>query len=223
VEDPYQCAASNRVWRNGTNARSSALGFLACPTSRQMMRVIPMLLIRRAGLGELPKLAQIERSAASLFREAGLAWIADGDTMPPDLLDTMCRAGTVWVAVDDTGEPVGFLAAHTLDEQFHVAEVSVARPAQRRGVGAALIAAAADHARTQNFRGLTLTTYRDLPWNGPYYSVLGFVEVNALDAGPGHRRKLRTEAEAGHDTSRRCVMAKALGKVDGATGIAVPE
>jgi len=73
-----------------------------------------------------------------------------------------------------------------------------------------LIAAAADHARTQRFRGLTLTTFRDLHWNGPYYSALGFVEVNALEAGPGHLRKMRTEAEAGHDVSRRCVMVKAL-------------
>jgi GNAT superfamily N-acetyltransferase len=219
VEVPYQCAASNLGYRNDTHARSSALGFPAWPTNRQKVRVILMLPIRRACLGDLPKLAQIERSAAFLFREAGLAWIADGDTFAPDLLDTMCREGTVWVAVDDTDEPVGFLAAHMLDEQFHIAEVSVARPAQRRGVGAALIAAAADHARTQNFRGLTLTTYRDLPWNGPYYSALGFVEVDASAAGPGHLRKLRAEAEAGHDISRRCVMAKALGR---ATGISDP-
>jgi GNAT superfamily N-acetyltransferase len=172
--------------------------------------VILMLPIRRACLGELPKLALVERSAASLFREAGLAWIADGDTMESELLDTMCREGTVWVAVDDTDEPVAFLAAHTLDEQFHIAEVSVARSHQRQGIGAALIAAAADHARTQRFRGLTLTTFRDLHWNGPYYSALGFVEVDASEAGPGHLRKMRTEAEAGHDVSRRCVMVKAL-------------
>src|SRR5271154_1496506 len=131
------------------------------------------LLIRRACLQELPKLAHVERSAASLFREVGLAWIADGDTLEPDLLETMCRADTVWVAVDDTDKPVAFLAAHMLDERFHIAEVSVARSHQRRGIGAALIAVAADHARTQGFRGVTLTTYRDLPWNGPFYSALG--------------------------------------------------
>jgi GNAT superfamily N-acetyltransferase len=172
--------------------------------------VILMSPVRRARLEELPKLALVERSAGSLFREVGLAWIADGDTMEPDLLDTLCREGTVWVAVDDTGEPVAFLAAHMLDEQFHIAEVSVARSHQRRGIGAALIAAAADHARTQGFRGLTLTTYRDLLWNGPFYSALGFVEVAASEAGPGHLRKIRAEAEAGHDFSRRCVMTKAL-------------
>lgn len=169
-----------------------------------------MARIRRACLEELARLALVERSAASLFHEVGLSWIADGDTMEPALLYSMCREGTVWVAVDDVNEPVAFLAAHTLDGQFHIAEVSVARTHQRRGVGAALIAVATDHARTQSFRSLTLTTYRDLRWNGPFYSMLGFVEVDASVAGPGHLQKLRTEAEAGHDLSRRCIMMKAL-------------
>jgi GNAT superfamily N-acetyltransferase len=169
-----------------------------------------MVLVRRACLQELAKLALVERSAASLFREVGLSWIADGDTMEPALLYSMCRDGTVWVAVDDLNEPVAFLAAHTLDEQFHIAEVSAARTHQRRGIGAALIAAATVHARTQSFRNVTLTTYRDVRWNGPFYSTLGFVEVDASELGPGHVQKLRTEAEAGHDLSRRCIMMKAL-------------
>jgi GNAT superfamily N-acetyltransferase len=156
-----------------------------------------MALIRRARLEDLPKLARVERSAASLFREVGLAWIADGDTMEPALLDTMCRDGTVWVAVDDGDGPVAFLAAHTLDEQFHIAEVSVTRSHQRRGIGAALISAAEDYARTESFRGLTLATYRDLRWNGPFYSALGFVEVDASEAGPGHLQKLRTAGRSG--------------------------
>jgi GNAT superfamily N-acetyltransferase len=172
--------------------------------------MIPMVPVRRARTEELPKLAAVERSAASLFHDAGLAWIADGGTLEPDLLDTMCREGTVWVAVDDTDEPVAFLAAHTLDDQFHIAEVSVARAHQRRGIGAALIAAATDHARTHGFPGLTLTTYRDLHWNGPYYSALGFVEVDGSESWPGHVQKLRSEADGGHEGSRRCVMAKVL-------------
>jgi len=57
---------------------------------------------------------------------------------------------------------------------------------------------------------VTLTTYRDLPWNGPYYSRLGFREIDLKEAGPGHLGRLRAEAEAGHDPSRRCIMALPL-------------
>jgi hypothetical protein len=55
-----------------------------------------------------------------------------------------------------------------------------------------------------------LTTYRDLAWNGPFYARLGFVEVDPQQVGPGHAQKVQQEAGAGHDPSRRCVMALRL-------------
>jgi len=165
--------------------------------------------VRVACSDDLPKLAAIERSAASVFRDAGLAWIAEGDTMEAALLAALCRDRTLWVAVDGD-EPVGFLAGHNLDDGFYIAEVSVARSHQKRGIGAALIAAAVDHARTKGYPAVTLTTYRDLPGNAPFYARLGFEEIGPAEAGPAHARKLRDEAEAGHDPSRRCIMAARL-------------
>jgi GNAT superfamily N-acetyltransferase len=167
--------------------------------------------VRLARSEELMELAAIERSAASVFRDVGLAWLADGETMDLALLTALCRDGTLWVVADEVDEPVGFLAAHELDGRLHIAEVSIARFHQRQGHGARLIAAAVDHARAAGFGAVTLTTYRDLPWNGPYYARLGFKEVDPRAAGPGHLKKLQAEAEAGHDPARRCVMALFLG------------
>ncbi len=167
--------------------------------------------IRLASSEDLSKLAAVESSAASVFRDVGLAWLADGETMDPALLAALCRDGTLWVAPDEVDEPVGFLAAHELDGRFYIAEVSIAWSHQRQGHGTRLIAAAVDHARAAGFGEVTLTTYRDLPWNGPYYARLGFKEVDPREAGPGHLRKLQAEAEAGHDLDRRCVMALPLG------------
>jgi GNAT superfamily N-acetyltransferase len=130
--------------------------------------------------------------------------------MDPAFLDTLCRAGTLWVAVSASDEPIGFLAAYELDGAFHIAELSVASSQQRRGIGAELIAFALIEAQAGGFRSATLTTYRDLAWNAPFYARLGFTEIGALEAGPGHADKLRLEAEAGHDPSRRCIMAKGL-------------
>jgi GNAT superfamily N-acetyltransferase len=170
-----------------------------------------MASVRLARSEDLTELAAIERSAASVFRDVGLAWLADGETMDSAQLAALCRDGTLWVAADEMDEPVGFLAAHELDGRFYIAEVSITRSYQRQGLGARLIAAAVDHARAAGFGAVTLTTYRDLPWNGPYYARFGFAEVDPGEVGPGHLQKLQAEAEAGHEPARRCLMVLPLG------------
>jgi GNAT superfamily N-acetyltransferase len=166
--------------------------------------------VRPACPADLNKLAAVERSAASVFRDAGLDWLADGDTMDPAVLAKACSDGTLWVAVDDGDEPVGFLAAHRLGDGLYIAEVSVHRSHQRRGLGAKLIAAAADYARSARLPEVALTTYRDLSWNAPFYARLGFQEIDPEIAHPALVRKLQAEAEAGHNPSRRCIMAMSI-------------
>jgi GNAT superfamily N-acetyltransferase len=166
--------------------------------------------IRIARTDDLEKLAAVERSAASIFRTVGLAWLADGDTMDASVLMELCRRGTLWVAADERDEPVGFLAAHEVDGCLYIAEVSVAQSHQRKGLGARLIETAVAHAKYAAFDAVTLTTYRDLPWNGPFYARLGFVEIDPAETSQEHREKLQAEAEAGHDPARRCLMALSL-------------
>ncbi|WP_414470882.1 GNAT family N-acetyltransferase [Microvirga sp. M2] len=171
--------------------------------------------IRRARESDLPKLGPVERSAASVFRNVGLDWLADGETMDLAALADLCRNATLWIAAERTArtqrdEPVGFLAAHEMDGCFYIAEVSVAPSHQRQGLGARLIGAAVAHAKRSGFSTVTLTTYRDLGWNGPFYARLGFAEIEPGETGAGHAAKLRAEAEAGHDPARRCLMALRL-------------
>lgn len=166
--------------------------------------------IRLARPDDLDKLGAVERSAASLFRNVGLAWLADGGTMDPGILAALCRDGTLWVAVDERDEPVGFLAAHELDAHFYIAELSVSGSHQRQGLGTRLVEAAIEHGKRAGFDAITLMTYRDLSWNGPFYARFGFVEIDADEAGPGHSEKLRQDAEFGHDPARRCIMALRL-------------
>ena len=40
--------------------------------------------------------------------------------------------------------------------------------------------AACGWARSEHFDSITLTTYRDVPWNGPFYESLGFVVLETL-------------------------------------------
>ena len=50
-----------------------------------------------------------------------------------------------------------------------------------RGIGRALLRAGCDWAAAAGYDELTLATYRDVPWNGPFYASEGFVEVGPVD------------------------------------------
>ena len=128
-----------------------------------------MPLIRAARPEDIPKLASIERSAASIFREANLSWVAEGETLPPASLAEFCRDGSLWVAVTDDDEPVGFLAAHELDEAFFIAEVSVAMSHQRQGIGRELIRRTQDACSPE-----TRLVLLSAPKSVDYYPRVGF-------------------------------------------------
>lgn len=158
----------------------------------------------------MPLLPAVEASAAELFVGAGLPLPAEGTTTPPEALDLCRAAGTLWVATDRDGAPVGFLAAGALDGFLHVHELSVARAHQRRRLGTALMATAIDFGRWAFVPAITLTTDRLLPWNKPFYAKLGFVELEASGLPPAHAAKRAREIARGGDPARRCVMAKVL-------------
>lgn len=44
----------------------------------------------------------------------------------------------------------------------------------RRGIGGALVGSVCDWARASGIASVTLTTYREIPWNEPFYRRLGF-------------------------------------------------
>ena len=67
--------------------------------------------IRAARPDDFADLAAVERSAAGLFRAAGLGWIADSPTLPVEMLERYRAAGTLWVGADADDRPAGFLAA----------------------------------------------------------------------------------------------------------------
>ena len=51
----------------------------------------------------------------------------------------------------------------------------------RRGIGRALLRAAVDWAATRGYDELSLATYRDVPWNAPFYASEGFVQRGPVD------------------------------------------
>lgn len=73
-------------------------------------------------------------------------------------------------------EILGFVQVLEVTGQAHLEQLSVRPSMGRRGVGGQLVEAAAAEAMARGYAMLTLRTYADVPWNGPFYLRHGFVE-----------------------------------------------
>lgn len=106
------------------------------------------------------------------------------------------------------GEPAAFLAASEVEGRLHIDELDVRHEMQGRGLGRRLLGHAAEWARERGLAALSLTTFRSIPWNAPFYARFGFREWPADEAPDAIRRILQAEAAKG--LSDRCAMLMAL-------------
>lgn len=149
-------------------------------------------------------LPAIERAAGQRFRALPeLAWLADGDVISVEQHRGYAEQGLSWLALA-ADRPVGFLLAEAHASSLFIVELSVDLDWQGKGIGRQLIARAAEHARKKGLASLTLTTFRDVPWNAPFYARLGFERVTALT--PELRQKREEEAAHGFAYETRCAM-----------------
>jgi GNAT superfamily N-acetyltransferase len=159
--------------------------------------------IRPARPDDLPALPAIERAAASLFRATPFAFIADFP-LASESIDLAQER--VWVAVAADDRPVGFAIAHPLDGCAYLHELDVHPNHARRGLGRRLVQAVAAWARQTNAAAVTLRTFRDIPWNGPFYASLGFRLLSNDELSPGLRAIRDAEAEGGLPAIHRVCM-----------------
>jgi GNAT superfamily N-acetyltransferase len=144
--------------------------------------------VRLADPEDLALLNEIEERAGSLFRVAGYDL--------PEFEPAADRPAIKRVLVIGR-PPIGYVELAEVDGEGYLAQVSVLPGHMRRGRGTALVNAACDWAREQGYRGITLATYTEVAWNGPFYRGLGFIDL--ADLGPGLTRIRQHEAEVGLD------------------------
>jgi GNAT superfamily N-acetyltransferase len=159
--------------------------------------------IRVARPDDLSSLPIIERAANALFRATPYAYLADDDLVSTEV---DLAQEHVWVVVDQADRPVGFAIVHLLSESVHLHELDVHPDHGRRGLGRWLIATVADWARARDATALTLTTFDDVPWNGPYYARLGFRRLDLATLIPDLQAVRQGEAEAGLPMAHRICM-----------------
>lgn len=131
--------------------------------------------IRLATAADLPNLPAIELSGAQAFRGHDVPDAVFHVASPVERWLPGQAAGTIWVA-DDGGKVVGFLAATRHGDRLHIDEFAVARPMQGRGLGRRMVSLVVDWARREGLASLSLTTFRSVAWNAPFYRSCGFDE-----------------------------------------------
>lgn len=161
--------------------------------------------IAPARVRDIGALAEIERAAARLLEGHAPRAVIDEVTDESELLEAQ-HAGLLWVALLGD-EPVGFALVSLLGHGSpHLEEIDVHPRHGRQGVGAALVRAVCDWASRAGHVEVTLTTFRSLPWNMPFYARLGFREVAADEVSPELRAVVEDETARGLDPARRVVM-----------------
>ncbi|MGQ3673074.1 GNAT family N-acetyltransferase [Xanthobacter sp. TB0136] len=179
-----------------------------------------MLTIRPARPEDAALLPPIENASDKLFRtQPDLAWIAESDdALPADAYLPFIRAQTCWLAQQDE-TVVGFLSAGILADTLpapdegpalHIWQLAVIPSAQGRGLGRALMQHAIAAARTLGLAGLSLTTFRHVQWNAPFYARLGFRILETGEMPAALTALLNREAAHGLPVEKRCAMVLPL-------------
>jgi GNAT superfamily N-acetyltransferase len=123
---------------------------------------------------ELALLPDLEAAADIVFDPLGI-----GPFPGPSTPEQFGAALVVLVAGDP---PVGLCRIDGIaPHRAHLEQLSVHPDHAGRGIGRALLRAGCAWAADKDYPELTLATYRDVPWNGPFYASEGFVERGSVD------------------------------------------
>jgi GNAT superfamily N-acetyltransferase len=158
---------------------------------------------------DVPALAAIEIAAAELFRGHVPDLLFSESTDERELRAAQ-QAALLWVVLA-ADAPVGFALLEAVTERWlHLEEMDVHPQHGRRGIGAALLDRVCECAAARGYSELTLTTFRDVPWNMPFYSRHGFAEISADTLRPELVAMVADEVARGLDPRRRVAMRRSL-------------
>jgi GNAT superfamily N-acetyltransferase len=166
--------------------------------------------IRTAHKSELEHLRAIELAAGIAFAEIGMTDVATAEPPPVETLAAYQRDGRAWVQAGDDDRAFAYLIVDLVDSAVHIEQVSVDPAFAGRGLGAELIEQVATWARSGGYAELTLTTFVEVAWNGPYYERIGFRYLRDDELTPGLQAIRAQEAAHGLDRWPRAAMVRSL-------------
>jgi NAD(P)H-dependent FMN reductase/GNAT superfamily N-acetyltransferase len=208
--------ASVTVALNGT--RLDADGITSDPHMAALLKSALQRLVRqsariggysivRARPEHLSEIPNIELAAARLLSGHAPESVLR-ETTRESVLQAAVRQGRLWIALAGNA-PVGFAHVEIIDAgTAHLEEIDVLPAHGRRGLGTRLVTEVCEWAASARYDSVTLTTFRDVPWNRPFYERLGFRVIPGAELSVGMRAIVEDETRRGLDPSRRVVMER---------------
>jgi GNAT superfamily N-acetyltransferase len=156
---------------------------------------------------EIPDLVRIDRAAGLLFASTGLIPQAElGAHVPEDVLGAALTAGHLHTVRDCKGRLAGFALTSVRRSALYLDQISVHPDHGRKGIGAALLARVIAEAKERGLKPVLLSTFRDPPWNAPFYKRRGFRILPRRRYETWMLQIEEAQAERGLDVSKRCFM-----------------
>lgn len=163
--------------------------------------------LRKAGQGDAVIFPGLEQSAGLSFKaDREIAWLAEADNLSVERYREIIAEGWSWIAEGGHAEPVAFVASTLEGDELHIWEFGVRIEYQHRGIGRSLLQRLIAEAAAARIPAITLTTFRDLPWNAPFYRSMGFELVISAQLTPRLAVLLANEIRLGLPAARRCAM-----------------
>ncbi|MFC7290208.1 GNAT family N-acetyltransferase [Hirschia litorea] len=169
--------------------------------------------IRSARADEINALQEIDLTSSQLFRETGLLDFSPDSAQLRPIPEARFRNGLgdslLWVSANDRDIPIGFILCEHKKTGMYLDQVSVLPEYGRKGIGEQLVRHAIEETKRHGYDHISLSTFRDIPWNGKFYKRLGFKEI------PRHKlqdwqHELTQLQRATMDISKRCFMKKSV-------------
>ena len=159
--------------------------------------------------GDAAPLLAVSRRADAMLAAHGHPLIGQGPTGSIEDMAALLGMGTSFTALCD-GRQVGFAVLGALGDIAWLTELAVDADFGGRGIGSALLDAAVAHARADGYGAIGLTTFRDVPFNAPFYGRRGFAAVEGAALEPPLRDIVERECPAGIDPATRTLMIRHL-------------
>lgn len=172
--------------------------------------------VRQATMSDVSAIRYIERQAAQAFRDLGMESVASMEPTQAQVVTAHIRDGLAWVWDGRQRGPMAVLLLRVASELAHIDLVCVHPRHRGHQHGKTLLEAAGVWARAHHREELTLTTFREVPWNAPYYERLGFRILEPEWQAPEIAVIRDDERRAGLDRWSRVAMSRPVQRRVGA-------